>query len=53
MAASASCWAGPAATSWWAILLAPYLRKFGQYTVPDFLGARYGGNFARAAAWSC
>ena len=31
-----------------AILLAPYLRKFGQYTVPDFLGARYGGNVARA-----
>jgi len=30
-----------------AILLAPYLRKFGQYTVPDFLGARYGGNAAR------
>ena len=30
-----------------AVLLAPYLRKFGQYTVPDFLGARYGGNFAR------
>jgi cation/acetate symporter len=30
-----------------AILLAPYLRKFGQYTVPDFLGARYGGNVAR------
>ncbi len=30
-----------------AILLAPYLRKFGQYTVPDFLGARYGGNLAR------
>ena len=30
-----------------AILLAPYLRKFGQYTVPDFLGARFGGNFAR------
>ncbi len=26
-----------------AILLAPYLRRFGQYTVPDFLGARYGG----------
>ena len=25
-----------------AILLAPYLRKFGQYTVPDFLGARFG-----------
>jgi cation/acetate symporter len=31
-----------------AILLAPYLRKFGQYTVPDFLGARYGGNMARS-----
>ncbi len=31
------------------ILLAPYLRKFGQYTVPDFLGARYGGNLARFA----
>ena len=30
-----------------AILLAPYLRKFGQFTVPDFLGARYGGNTAR------
>lgn len=30
-----------------AILLAPYLRKFGAYTVPDFLGARYGGNIAR------
>jgi cation/acetate symporter len=30
-----------------AILLAPYLRKFGQFTVPDFLGTRYGGNFAR------
>jgi cation/acetate symporter len=32
-----------------AILLAPYLRKFGQFTVPDFLGVRYGGNFARGA----
>lgn len=30
-----------------AVLLAPYLRKFGQFTVPDFLGARYGGNAAR------
>ena len=30
-----------------ATLLAPYLRKFGAYTVPDFLGARYGGNLAR------
>lgn len=30
-----------------AMLLAPYLRRFGQYTVPDFLGARYGGNLPR------
>ena len=30
-----------------ALLLAPFLRKFGQYTIPDFLGARYGGNVAR------
>ncbi|MFN3344435.1 MAG: sodium:solute symporter family transporter, partial [Chloroherpetonaceae bacterium] len=30
-----------------ALLLAPYLRKFGQYTIPDFLGVRYGGNAAR------
>jgi cation/acetate symporter len=30
-----------------ALLLAPYLRKFGQFTIPDFLGARYGGNSAR------
>ena len=28
-------------------LLAPYLRKFGCYTVPDFIGTRYGGNAAR------
>ena len=31
-------------------LLAPYLRKFGCYTVPDFIGTRYGGNLARFAA---
>jgi cation/acetate symporter len=31
-----------------ALLLAPYLRKFGQFTIPDFLGARYGGNFVRS-----
>ncbi len=31
-------------------LLAPYLRKFGCYTVPDFIGTRYGGNVARFAA---
>jgi cation/acetate symporter len=30
-----------------AVLLAPFLRKFGAYTVPDFLGARYNGNVAR------
>ena len=40
-----------------ALLLAPYLRRFGQYTIPDFLGARYGGNVARlvgvAAAVLC
>ena len=31
-------------------LMAPYLRKFGCYTVPDFIGTRYGGNFARFVA---
>jgi len=31
-------------------LLAPYLRKFGCYTVPDFIGTRYGGNVARFCA---
>ncbi len=30
-----------------ALLLAPYLRKFGQFTIPDFLGARYGGSIPR------
>ena len=30
-----------------AFLLAPYLRKFGQFTIPDFLGARYEGNLPR------
>lgn len=30
-----------------AVLVAPFLRKFGAYTVPDFLAARYGGNAAR------
>ncbi len=33
-----------------ALLLAPYLRKFGQYTVPDFVGDRYYSNFARLVA---
>jgi cation/acetate symporter len=31
-----------------ALFLAPYLRKFGQFTIPDFLGARYGGNIIRS-----
>ena len=30
-----------------ALFLAPYLRKFGQFTIPDFLGERYGGNIVR------
>ncbi len=33
-----------------AVLMAPYLRKFGCYTVPDFIGTRYGGNVARSLA---
>ena len=32
------------------ILVGPYLRKFGAYTVPDFMAFRYGGNFARFLA---
>ncbi len=31
-------------------LMAPYLRKFGCYTVPDFIGTRFGGNLARLVA---
>jgi len=33
-----------------ATLMAPYLRKFGCYTVPDFIGTRYGGNLSRFCA---
>jgi len=33
-----------------ALLLAPYLRKFGKYTVPDFIGDRYYSNTTRAVA---
>jgi cation/acetate symporter len=33
-----------------AILIAPFLRKFGAYTVPDFFAARYGGSFPRFLA---
>ena len=36
-----------------ALLLAPYLRKFGHYTVPDFIGDRYESNVARLAAVVC
>src|SRR6266498_1896569 len=31
-----------------ALFLAPYLRKFGQFTIPDFLGERYGGHVVRS-----
>ncbi len=33
-----------------ATLMAPYLRKFGCYTVPDFIGTRYGGKLTRLCA---
>lgn len=36
-----------------ALLLAPYLRKFGKYTVPDFIGDRYYSNWARFVAVIC
>ena len=36
-----------------ALLLAPYLRKFGQYTVPDFIGTRYYSKTARLVAVLC
>ena len=36
-----------------ALLLAPYLRKFGHYTVPDFIGARYYSETARVVAAIC
>jgi cation/acetate symporter len=36
-----------------ALLLAPYLRKFGKYTVPDFVGERYYSQVARAVAVCC
>jgi len=36
-----------------ALLLAPYLRKFGQYTVPDFVGERYYSSTARIVAAVC
>lgn len=36
-----------------ALLLAPYLRKFGKFTVPDFIGDRYYSNTARGVAVFC
>ncbi len=36
-----------------ALLIAPYLRKFGKYTVPDFIGDRYYSNSARTVAVFC
>ncbi|RKU30782.1 cation acetate symporter [Candidatus Poribacteria bacterium] len=36
-----------------ALLLAPYLRKFGKYTVPDFVGDRYYSQVARIVAVIC
>lgn len=36
-----------------AMLLAPYLRKFGQFTVPDFIGTRYYSSTARVVAVVC
>tara|TARA_R110002073_G_scaffold336490_1_gene533993 strand:- start:16610 stop:18298 length:1689 start_codon:yes stop_codon:yes gene_type:complete len=36
-----------------ALLLAPYLRKFGKFTVPDFIGDRYYSNTARSVAIFC
>ena len=36
-----------------ALLLAPYLRKFGQFTVPDFIGTRYYSKYVRVVAVVC
>ena len=36
-----------------ALLLAPYLRKFGKYTVPEFIGTRYYSDLARIVAVLC
>ena len=36
-----------------ALLLAPYLRKFGKFTIPDFVGDRYESNTARIVAVLC
>ena len=36
-----------------ALLLAPYLRRFGKFTVPEFIGERYGSDAARVVAVIC
>src|SRR6476659_8930789 len=36
-----------------ALLIAPYLRRFGQFTIPDFLAARYDGNLTRVIGVVC
>jgi len=36
-----------------ALLIAPYLRKYGKYTVPDFIGERYYSDTARVVAVIC
>ena len=36
-----------------ALLLAPYLRKFGKFTIPEFIGDRYGSQMARVVAVAC
>jgi cation/acetate symporter len=36
-----------------ALLLAPYLRKFGKFTIPDFVGDRYDSQTARTVAVFC
>ena len=36
-----------------ALLLAPYLRKYGKYTVPEFVGDRYYSQFARVVSVGC
>lgn len=36
-----------------ALFLSPYLRKFGRFTIPDFLGARFGGNLPRFVGVFC
>lgn len=33
-----------------ALCLAPYLRRFGEFTIPDFIGTRFGGNWPRLIA---